>query len=320
MGTIYAAYNWWGGGAPYVFEEETSTVYYIPYNSSGLCPAAGASKTTQVVASAEGVTDLESQLLDAKQKAIAGQDAEAISLFKAIAEEDAQSKEAGLALIELGRMARQRRDAPLALYLSDLAGARSPHRAVVLGLLVDYHQAQAEDVAALDLAKTLEQEEPGTWHAFYAQWQMFNLHLEAERYVEAAAVLARMEPTRETEADVLTSAQERLADIAGEGFAAGSPFAKQAAQEPTEGGLELAVYPNPFNPQATIEYTLPEASYVLLKVYNLQGREVATLVQHEEEEGEHTAVFDARTLASGLYVYRLEAVGRVLAGTMLLMK
>ena len=66
-------------------------------------------------------------------------------------------------------------------------------------------------------------------------------------------------------------------------------------------------YPNPFNPTTTIRYQLAGASVVTLKVFNVLGREVATLVQGMNQAGPHTAVWDARTQPSGVYYCRLEA-------------
>jgi hypothetical protein len=64
-------------------------------------------------------------------------------------------------------------------------------------------------------------------------------------------------------------------------------------------------YPNPFNPVTTIRFSLPHHSFVTLKVFDLLGREVATLVDGEKDAGEHTVVYDAKGLASGIYFYRL---------------
>jgi hypothetical protein len=68
-------------------------------------------------------------------------------------------------------------------------------------------------------------------------------------------------------------------------------------------------YPNPFNPSTTINYQLPYSSRVNLTVYDLLGRQVKILVDEMREAGYHQAVFDASGLASGVYVYRLQATG-----------
>ena len=66
-------------------------------------------------------------------------------------------------------------------------------------------------------------------------------------------------------------------------------------------------YPNPFNPVTTIEYQLPVDSWVRLKVYDLLGREVETLIDEQQEAGYKTAQFNAGRVASGVYFYRLVA-------------
>ena len=66
-------------------------------------------------------------------------------------------------------------------------------------------------------------------------------------------------------------------------------------------------YPNPFNPSTTIEFTLPKSEIVELKVYNLLGEEVATLVSNKLNQGNHTYTFDGKNLASGIYYYQLVA-------------
>jgi hypothetical protein len=65
-------------------------------------------------------------------------------------------------------------------------------------------------------------------------------------------------------------------------------------------------YPNPFNPSTTIEYTLPTSGHVLLKIYDVTGREVAVLVNDQISAGTHQVNFNAQKLPSGVYVYQLE--------------
>jgi hypothetical protein len=66
-------------------------------------------------------------------------------------------------------------------------------------------------------------------------------------------------------------------------------------------------YPNPFNPTTTISYSIPNESHVVLKVYDLLGREMSTLVNKEQSTGEYKVNFDGTSLPSGIYIYTIHA-------------
>ena len=68
-------------------------------------------------------------------------------------------------------------------------------------------------------------------------------------------------------------------------------------------------YPNPFNPETVIRFSLPEAGYVKGVVYDILGREVATLLKGDMSAGNHQVKFDAKGISSGVYIFRLEAGG-----------
>jgi hypothetical protein len=79
-------------------------------------------------------------------------------------------------------------------------------------------------------------------------------------------------------------------------------------------------YPNPFNPSTVIKYQLSEASQVSLKVYDVMGKEVTTLVNSFQNKGSYDVTFNANDLSSGIYFYKLNANGKQLINKMLLMK
>jgi hypothetical protein len=79
-------------------------------------------------------------------------------------------------------------------------------------------------------------------------------------------------------------------------------------------------YPNPFNPSTTIGYSLPGRATVTLTVFNILGQQIAQLVNGEMGPGYHEVRFDASGLASGVYVYRVQAGGLALARTLTVMK
>ncbi len=79
-------------------------------------------------------------------------------------------------------------------------------------------------------------------------------------------------------------------------------------------------YPNPFNPATTIRYELPRSAYVSLKVYDVLGRNVASLVEGLQEAGTKSVVLDARGFSSGVYLYRIVAGSYIAAKKFVVLK
>ena len=79
-------------------------------------------------------------------------------------------------------------------------------------------------------------------------------------------------------------------------------------------------YPNPFNPNTTIRYQLPKDMKVDIKVFDILGKEVETLVNGYETAGYHTTDFDGSTLSSGIYFYRIKTEEYIATKRMLLIK
>lgn len=79
-------------------------------------------------------------------------------------------------------------------------------------------------------------------------------------------------------------------------------------------------YPNPFNPTTTINYQLPRAEFVTIKIYDVMGREVKVLVNEQKDPGSYSIEFDASKLTSGIYVYQLTAGSFLSSRKLLLLK
>ncbi len=79
-------------------------------------------------------------------------------------------------------------------------------------------------------------------------------------------------------------------------------------------------YPNPFNPSTTINYQIPQTGFVTLKIYDILGKEVTTLVNEQKNQGRYSINFDASRLASGVYIYQLRVNVYVSSKKMLLLK
>ena len=79
-------------------------------------------------------------------------------------------------------------------------------------------------------------------------------------------------------------------------------------------------YPNPFNPETSIKYQIPVSSYVELKVFDMIGREIVTLVDEEQNAGNYEIKFSAKNLETGIYLYRIKANNLVCIKKMILLK
>ncbi len=103
----------------------------------------------------------------------------------------------------------------------------------------------------------------------------------------------------------------------------GESFEFEVSQNETARPAEFqfhGLYPNPFNPDTRFSFTLPEVTRVSLKIYDLQGRLVASLVDGLRDAGTHEITFDASQLASGIYLYQLQAGSFQQGGKMVLIK
>ena len=79
-------------------------------------------------------------------------------------------------------------------------------------------------------------------------------------------------------------------------------------------------YPNPFNPSTAISYSLPKSGNVILRVFNILGNEVATLVNEDKDAGQYKVEFDASNLSSGIYFYKIQAGSFAETKKMILLK
>jgi hypothetical protein len=96
------------------------------------------------------------------------------------------------------------------------------------------------------------------------------------------------------------------------------PVGKEAS---TPKNFELSQnYPNPFNPTTTIGFKMPTSGFVSLKVYDITGNEIATLINQEKPAGDYKVQFNTHSIASGVYFYRLSTGGVSLYKKMIVIK
>jgi hypothetical protein len=121
---------------------------------------------------------------------------------------------------------------------------------------------------------------------------------------------------------------ETMVDLSGAGdifvariFSGSVPLSVSPPQRGMAVACELHQnYPNPFNPSTTISYEIGSATRVVLKVFDVLGREVATLIDGDEAPGQKSVRWDAGDLAGGVYFCRLQAGGNVVTMRMILLR
>lgn len=124
------------------------------------------------------------------------------------------------------------------------------------------------------------------------------------KLVGYATVLADYTLTS-TQVKAVTTSQLKVASAAQDQIG----VEKEGLGESSKTNTVLGNYPNPFNPTTRITYKLPADGYVVLKVFNILGKEMATLVQGKQNAGTYSVGFEAKGYPSGVYFYRLEFVG-----------
>ena len=95
---------------------------------------------------------------------------------------------------------------------------------------------------------------------------------------------------------------------------------RTASSEDVNNNLSIENYPNPFNPSTTINYTLPEDGKVQIKVFDLLGREVATLMNGFDSKGKHNVTWDGSNASSGIYFCTITFKNQTISKKMILMK
>jgi hypothetical protein len=105
-----------------------------------------------------------------------------------------------------------------------------------------------------------------------------------------------------------------------ENSSATPPSSSQVTNITEKNVLTLDSYPNPFNPTTTIKFNLPETGHITLKIYDIVGREIATLIDEMRAAGIQQVLFNANNLPSGIYIYSLRTNGAVLTKKLMLIK
>lgn len=332
---VNAEWNWWDTPNPTdgIFSMNSgSKIYYEPYLTK---PPGGNAPTGAGIAGKEENADGDPRLTptDPRMKQVLrlrvqNRNVEAAALLRSIiADQGGSSQIKRWSLGQLLAVSQKLRTSNLATYLNTLRTTMPQLRQYFAELMPGAYVHERSVRNAL-------------------QWYEDNIRNHGNSITEAQALYGKFTHAlygegNRTEAEALLNtlqsrhARSGQAKLAGAQFAATRQSSSPGNGPVGEGGASIATqvsaskpsvfglhqnYPNPFNPATKIQFSIAQPGNVLLKVYDVLGREVATLVNGEMIAGESEVTFEASNLSSGVYLYRLQSGNQTETKRMVVMK
>ncbi|MFA6979825.1 MAG: TIGR03790 family protein [Ignavibacteriaceae bacterium] len=327
--TITAEINWWGANPPNTneFDIYQSTIDYAPADTTDWNP-----DNQSIVRGPNGISNssttnsVKSDLDKAYGLQSEGKFDEAIAVYDSYINANPTDSKSAYALVRIDECYKLSGREGAAIYLDNTiktkANKNNEFDAVSLELKNHYLiQDKKFEEAVNNLNKLAvtyktnkDVEKHSLFNAGYVYLKYLNDYKNAtDKFDELAAKYPDDELVFESKyllGNLDANNRQKLA----------SPnISKSNLPVPTEYALDQN-YPNPFNPATTISYQLPKSGSVTLKIFDILGNEVKTLVNEQKEMGRYTVQFDAGSLASGMYVYQLRVNDYTSTKKMLLLK
>jgi tetratricopeptide (TPR) repeat protein len=220
-------------------------------------------------------------------------------------------------LVLLGHLCRESADNSILSYFEDLKTNAVSNKTdksnipLIANLLANMHGMQGNYTKAIELYDEVMKKYPNTLEERKARVQKIYYLMEGMKDKTGAKQQLAELLSRYTDGgddiemikDLVNFPVLAALDVSRSSLGKSMKESVQEEKEVAEYSLS-ANYPNPFNPSTTISYQLPAAGHVILKVYDVLGREVLTLVDEIKDAGSHTATFDGSKFSSGIYFTR----------------
>ncbi|HEY6905888.1 MAG TPA: T9SS type A sorting domain-containing protein, partial [Ignavibacteriaceae bacterium] len=319
-GTIYAEYNYWSDG-PHLYQDGTSYIYASHPLSSDPWPPI-IPDDEKLVTPIQNTYNLRAngnedifECIELEQQ---NRTTELIQLCKQML---TQNSNTDFALVELVKAKRRFHINGIKEYLDSLLSGNRPFRARVLDHLANIALEENKYNFANQLFDLILQQYPNSPIAINVMFEKFFAALNyANDRVAAGRLLSDLQSLGINDQDFLMRLEIAESLYKGSsGNQMGKPSTNTEINEPMEYAL-FDNFPNPFNPSTTINYQLPKTGFVTLKVYDILGKEVATLVNEQKNQGRYSVNYDASRLASGVYIYQIRVNDYVSSKKLLLLK
>ena len=228
------------------------------------------------------------------------------------------------ALTSLVSIANEYDRSDLLNYFEELLNNRADHKESILRLLAAMHLHGGNYDETLNLYDEIIMEYGDGYEGVSARLDKFFVVINYGKNITGAAnLLLEIESLDITDEELII--RKEFANYLLNGTGNLNKGTASANNSTNDNGLpkEFALfdnYPNPFNPTTTIEYAIPKASFVVLKIYDIIGEEVASLVNEQKPGGNYSVKFDASNLSSGIYFYRITSGNFMATKKLILLK
>ena len=331
--TLYAKNDWWGAYQPDTtkfYKETGSYFYYLPYltedpsGSQNIVSSRGLIAEANVAATTVSYSPEEELLLKAKELQEKNQTNEAIGIYKELINTYEEKSISEIALVELSNIYRQTKDKNEKDYLGNFKLSKNNKKRlypIALELLSHINKEEGNLTEALIDCETLIKEFPSTEHEKNALMNKFFLYYDSKDISSAKTVVEKLTNSFSASPEIAAASNLlEMEELGKEYFPPKVNAEDNSKKDSLVENYEINNYPNPFNPVTTINYQLPKSGSVTLKIFDILGNEIRTLVNEQKEMGKYTIQFYASSLASGMYVYQLRVNDYTSTKKMLLVK
>jgi hypothetical protein len=327
-----AEQNWWGSSPPdtgwFQLSDGSSSIDWNPYLTSDPGPApkimTTGEQTLGLLTKKEfgpvGTgNDWRGTLRLAIEDRVNERYQEAKQLLEGLAEASPTSDAALYAAGELLQVYRATLDDDILNFTQSSLVQKRPTDPAVQLILAKMLSLKTEKSEAINLLTAVAADNPNTELEKLALLDLFHLYYSTPQYASSLgaplAILLKNDGDDPNVREALWLSRIRGGTVSQQKSQLAASTGGQISN-----GLRLENYPNPFNPSTVIGFSMAEEGLVTLKVYDLLGREVATILNSQQIAGSHEVRFDASHLPSGMYVYKLEAAGRSIVQKMVLVR
>ena len=243
----------------------------------------------------------------------------------------AQDNHADFAITELFKLFRAYSRTDLLNYFGSFSSTNK-HYPLISKLIADNNLQTGQFNQAMSTYNNLIKTYPNDYYGITARFQKLFAYVNIKNDItNAQQMLTQIKTLNLTDPLWTLQIQQAESMLASSGYnssnnsetivPAGYPGGNNSNSETSvPAGYAVMNYPNPFNPSTIISYQLPANELVTIKVFDVLGREVRTLVNDYKTQGTYTVSFDASRLASGIYFYQLRAGNFISIKKMLLLK